>query len=70
MIISELTMCVCLIILGCYFTVKSYFPYTSDIIGYLPLISCCLYILAYSSGAGIYYYIHIIVMKRISRKNS
>ncbi|XP_012153327.1 hdc homolog, cell cycle regulator isoform X2 [Megachile rotundata] len=52
MILSMSVMCVCTIALGIFFIVKNKDPDKAGSLSWLPLTSACLYILAFSLGAG------------------
>ncbi|XP_046993981.1 facilitated trehalose transporter Tret1-like [Schistocerca americana] len=52
MMLSMSGMGICLLLMGVYFNLKNSDPETADHIGWLPLLSMCLYLLFFSLGAG------------------
>ncbi|CAG7831251.1 unnamed protein product [Allacma fusca] len=52
LMISELGMAVCLLVLGVYFYIKENDPEKASSLGWLPLTSLLLYMVAYNLGSG------------------
>jgi sugar porter (SP) family MFS transporter len=52
LLISELGMALCLIVLGVFFYIKEHEPVKADSLGWLPLVSLIIYMVAYNVGAG------------------
>ncbi|XP_076295213.1 facilitated trehalose transporter Tret1-like [Lasioglossum baleicum] len=52
MAVSSIVMCFCLVALGIFFILKDQNPATADSLSWLPLLSACVYILAFCLGAG------------------
>ncbi|XP_076650444.1 facilitated trehalose transporter Tret1-like [Halictus rubicundus] len=52
MAVSSFVMSLCLVALGIFFIVKDQNPATADSLSWLPLLSACVYILAFCLGSG------------------